>query len=80
MDWLKFGCEEWDKFSSFKKFAQFVSKLLVVNDGGERGLKGIQVVVSLLGRTCWSVKLRRVSCNLTGGKGALKQSLQSFNK
>ena len=45
MDWLKFGSEEWDKFSGYQKFAQFVTKLAVVNDAGERGVKGIQEVV-----------------------------------
>ena len=45
MDWLKFDCSEWEKFSGFLKFNNFAKKLAVVNDSGERGVKGIQEVV-----------------------------------
>ena len=37
MDWLKFASGEWDKFNGYDKFVQFVSKMAVVNDAGERG-------------------------------------------
>ena len=45
LDWLKFDSSEWEKFSGFQKFLEFVKKLAVVNDAGERGVKGIQEVV-----------------------------------
>ena len=45
MDWLKFNSSEWEKFSGYQKFSEFVKKLAVVNDAGERGVKGIQEVV-----------------------------------
>ena len=48
LDWLQFSCDQWDRFSGYQRFSQFVKKLAVVNDAGERGVKAIQEVV---GRT-----------------------------
>ena len=45
MDWLKFSCDDWEKFSGYQKFVKFVSRVAVVNDAGERGVKGVQEVV-----------------------------------
>ena len=45
MDWLKFNSSQWDKFSGYQKFFDWAKKLAVVNDAGERGVKGIQEVV-----------------------------------
>ena len=45
MDWLKFDSVDWNKFSGYKKFENYVNNLLVVNDAGERGVKAAQEVV-----------------------------------
>ena len=45
MDWLKFNSAEWEKFSGYKKFFEFVKKLAVLNDAGESRVKGMQEVV-----------------------------------
>ena len=45
MDWLKFDSSDWEKFSGYLKFSEFVKNMAVVNDAGERGVKGIQEVV-----------------------------------
>ena len=45
MDWLKFPCTDWERFYGYQKFVNFASKVAVVNDAGERGVKGIQEVV-----------------------------------
>ena len=45
MDWLRFHCSEWEKFSGFLRFNHFAKNLAVVNDSGTRGVKGIQEVV-----------------------------------
>ena len=46
MDWLQFSSCDWNKFTGYQKFSHFVLNVAVVNDGGERGVKGIQEVVS----------------------------------
>ena len=46
LDWLKFPCDQWERFSGYQKFSNFVLKVAVVNDAGERGVKAIQEVVS----------------------------------
>jgi hypothetical protein len=45
LDLLLTNSSEWEKFSGYKKFFEFVKKLAVLNDAGERGVKGIHEVV-----------------------------------
>ena len=42
MEWLMLEVHQWPLMSGFKKFSSFVSKLLVVNDPAERGVKLVQ--------------------------------------
>ena len=42
-EWLQVDVHQWEKFSGFRKFKEFVKGLTVVNDPAERGVKLIQV-------------------------------------
>ena len=46
MEWLDLDVHQWQLMSGFRKFSNFVRKLLVVNDPAERGVKLIQDFVS----------------------------------
>ena len=46
MEWLLLEVHQWTLMSGYRKFTEFVMKLLVVNDPAERGVKLIQDFVA----------------------------------
>ena len=46
MEWLLLEVHQWPLISGYRKFSEFVSELLVVNDPAERGVKLIQDFIS----------------------------------
>ena len=46
MEWLLLDVHQWHLMSGYRRFSEFVMKLLVVNDPAERGVKLIQDFIS----------------------------------